>query len=121
MSMTMPFDLDKTGKIDLSAIYDRPDPRRYYQTLFNLDYQIPAVAEANFRAVINARRQSRERSRIALLDVGSSYGVNAAILNHKVSLPDLFLLYSRQSSKDLSRSELVVRDRKLFAEMRLDR
>lgn len=120
MTTTTPFDLDETGKIDLSAIYDRPDPRRYYQTLFNLDYQIPAVAEANFRAVVNARRQSHGRSRIALLDVGSSYGVNAAILNHKVSLPDLFRIYSPQSSGDLSRSELMVRDRKLFAEMRLD-
>lgn len=121
MTTTTPFDLDETGKIDLSAIYDRPDPRRYYQTLFNLGYQIPALAVASFRAVIEARRKTHEQSQITLLDVGSSYGVNAAILNHKVSLPDLFRFYGRQSSRGLSRSELVVRDRKLFAKMRLDR
>jgi SAM-dependent methyltransferase len=121
MATTMPFDLDETGKIDLSAIYDRPDPRRYYQTLFKLDYQIPALAEANFRAVINARRRSRQRRQLSLLDVGCSYGVNAAILNHKVSLPDLFRLYGQKPSGDLSRSELVVRDRKLFSEARPDR
>jgi len=115
------FALDETGKIDLSAIYDRPDPRSYYQTLVNLDYQIPAVAEGNIRAVIDARRQSRGRKQINLLDVGSSYGVNAAILKHKVGLPDLFRLYSRETTKDLSRSELVARDRKLFAELRTDR
>jgi hypothetical protein len=121
MATITPFDLDETGKIDLGAIYDRPDPRRYYQTLYDLDYQIPALAEANFRTVIKARRQSREQSQVTLLDVGSSYGVNAAILNHKISLPDLFRLYAQKSSGDLSRSELVMRDRKLFSEMRLDR
>jgi hypothetical protein len=117
----MRFALDETGKIDLSGIYDKPDPRRYYQTLVNLDYQIPAAAEANFRSVINARRQRRGGKRVTLLDVGSSYGVNAAILKHKVDLPDLFRLYSRETTKDLSRSELVARDRKLFAELRTDR
>lgn len=121
MTTTTRFGLDETGKIDLSAIYDRPDPRRYYQTLVNLDYQIPAVAEANFRAVINARKQSRGLKRITVLDVGSSYGVNAAILNHNVGLSDLFRLYSLQTTKGLSRSELVARDRKLFAEMRNNR
>jgi hypothetical protein len=118
---TTRFDLDETGKIDLHAIYDRPDPRSYYQTLINLDYQIPAAGKPNFRVVIEARRQSRGRKRITLLDVGSSYGVNAALLNHSVSLPDLFRLYSREKTKDLSRSQLVARDRKLFAEIRTDR
>ena len=121
MTTTTRFALDETGKIDLSAIYDRPDPRPYYQTLVNLDYQIPAVAEANFCATINARRQSRGSKRVTLLDVGSSYGVNAAILKHKVDLLDLFRLYSRETTKSLSRSELVARDRKLFAELRTDR
>jgi hypothetical protein len=121
LTSTPSFDLDDTGKIDLNAIYDRPDPRSYYQTLTNLEYQIPAVAEPNFRAVIDARRQSRRQNRIALLDVGSSYGVNAALLNHSVNLPDLFRLYSREMTKDLSRSELVARDRKLFSERRTDR
>lgn len=121
MSSTTRFDLDETGKIDLSAIYDQPDPRSYYQTLVNLDYQIPAVAEATLRNIIDARRQSCGRKRIALLDVGSSYGVNAALLSHSVGLSDLFHLYSRQTTKGLSRSELIARDRRLFAEMRTDR
>lgn len=121
MSTTTRFDLDETGKIDLNAIYDQPDPRNYYQTLVNLDYQIPALAGPNLRAVIGVRRQSSLRNSIALLDVGSSYGVNAALLNHSFKLPDLFRLYSREMTKDLSRSDLVARDRKLFSEMRTDR
>lgn len=121
MAGTTRFDLDETGKIDLSTIYDRPDPQLYYQTLINLDYQIPSLAEGTFRAVIGARRQSRLRNRIALLDVGSSYGVNAVLLRHGISLSGLYGLYSREQTKDLSRSDLVGRDRKLFAGMRTDR
>jgi hypothetical protein len=118
---TTSFNLDETGKIDLSAIYDRPDPRSYYQTLTNLDYQIPATAEPNFRAVIAARRQSRGTARTKLLDVGSSYGVNAALLRHGVTLSDLFSLYSRETTKGLSRSALVARDRKFFSGLRVDK
>ena len=121
MASATRFDLDKTGKINLNTIYDRPDPCSYYQTLSNLDYQIPAVAEENFRAAIDGRRRSRETSQIVLLDVGSSYGVNAALLRHGVGLSDLFSLYSREKTKELSRSQLVTRDRKLFARMRTDR
>ena len=99
MTSTPRFDLDDTGKIDLNAIYDRPDPRTYYQTLVNLDYQIPAAAEPNFRTVIDARRRSRGKNRIALLDVGSSYGVNAALLKHSWCLSDLFRLYERYAER----------------------
>ncbi len=121
MTSTTRFDLDETGKIDLSAIYDRPDPRNYYQTLVNLGYQIPALAEPSFRDIIRKLREVRERSQIKLLDVGSSYGVNALLLNHDISLDQLFRLYSREATKGFSRSDLVARDRKFFAEARNDR
>lgn len=115
------FDLDKTGKIDLHAIYDQPDPRAYYQTLFNLDYQIPAAAAPILRAVINAKRRATNRQKTTLVDVGSSYGVNAAILRHGIKLRDLFRVYSRETTKDLSRSALITRDRRLFSAMRVDK
>jgi hypothetical protein len=115
MSGLTTFDLDDTGKIDLHTIYDQPDPRGYYQTLGNLDYQIPAVAAPVFRKIIDARRKLRKRRKATLLDVGSSYGVNAAILRNGIDLSDLFRLYSRRLTKDLSRSELVARDQMLFS------
>jgi hypothetical protein len=115
------FNLDKTGKINLHAIYDQPDPRAYYQTLTNLDYRIPDAAAPTFRQVVAARRAAALRQQITILDVGSSYGVNAAILRHGVDLATLFRLYSRDATKDLSRSRLVERDRKLFSEIRPDK
>jgi hypothetical protein len=121
MSGLTTFDLDDTGKIDLHAIYDQPDPRDYFQTLDSLDYQIPAVAAPVFRKVIDARRRLRKRRQATLLDVGSSYGVNAAILRNGIDLTDLFRLYSRSATKGLSRSQLVARDRKLYCETCADK
>lgn len=111
MSALTDFDHDETGKIDLSAIYDRPDPRDYYQTLVNLDYRIPAAAEPIFRQVIEVERAVRRRRALKLLDVGCSYGVNAAILKHERALPALFRAYGAAATGALSRRELVARDR----------
>ncbi len=114
MSALTDFDLDETGKIDLTGIYDRPDPRDYYQTLINLDYRIPGEAEPVFRKVIEAQRTARNRRQLKLLDVGCSYGVNAAILKHCCSLPELFRFYGSAVTGALSRSELVARDRAFY-------
>ena len=114
MSALTDFDLDETGKIDLTAIYDRPDPRDYYQTLTNLDYRIPAEAAPIFRRVIEVERSVRQRRLLKLLDVGCSYGVNAAILKHGQALPDLFRAYSASATGALSRRELLARDRATY-------
>ncbi len=111
MSALTDFDLDETGKIDLTEIYDRPDPRDYYQTLVNLDYRIPAEAAPVFRQVIEVERSIRQRRHLKLLDVGCSYGVNAALLKHERTLPDLYRAYSASATGALSRRELVARDR----------
>ena len=37
VSQLTDFELDQDGKIDLNAVYDRPDPRAYYQTLAAFD------------------------------------------------------------------------------------
>lgn len=115
------FDLDDTGKIDLDEIYDQPDPRAYYQTLVNLDYQIPSTAAPLIRKVIDARRKIRKQQKTTVLDVGSSYGVNSTLLRNRIDLADLFRLYSRSVTKDLSRSDLVARDQRLYSELRTDK
>lgn len=120
MTRLTDFDLDRDGKIDLRQIYDEPDPRGYYQTLSNLDYRIPAAAEPVFRQTISQLRRIRRCSRTTVLDVGSSYGVNAAILKHRYSLPGLFDIYGRDATEGQSRRELVVRDQTLFGNGRSD-
>ena len=115
MSALTDFDLDETGKIDLTDIYDRPDPRDYYQTLVNLDYRIPAEGEPIFRRVIEAHRAASPQDKLRILDVGCSYGVNAAVLKHGCKLADLFRFYGAGATGALSRGQLVARDRDFFA------
>jgi hypothetical protein len=114
------FDLDQDGKIDLHAVYDRPDPRPYYQTLAAFDYSIPAAAEPLFRRTIRAFRRARRRPNATMLDVGSSYGVNAAILKHRYSLPALFDIYGRDATEGIATNRLLERDRALFGNGRGD-
>ncbi len=114
MSALTDFDLDDSGKVDLHRIYDQPDPRDYYQTLGNLDYRIPAAAEPIFRAVIAAERTFRKVPDLTALDVGCSYGVNAAILKHGCALADLFAFYGPSVVARLPRAELIARDRGFF-------
>lgn len=120
VSQLTDFDLDQDGKIDLNAVYDRPDPRAYYQTLAAFDYRIPGAAEPLFRRTIRALRRARRRPSTTLLDVGSSYGVNAAILKHRYSLPALFDIYGREATESIATDRLVERDRMLFGNERSD-
>lgn len=120
MSQSTDFDLDRDGKIDLRSVYDQPDPRGYYQTLSRFDYRIPAAAEPLFRRTIRALRRARRRPVATLLDVGSSYGVNAAILKHRYSLPALFDIYGREAAEGFARDGLIERDRALFGNGRAD-
>ncbi len=114
MSVLNDFELDDDGKIDLSAIYDQPDPRSYFQTLLTLEYRIPESASSIFGRVVGALRSAHEHQLVTVLDVGSSYGVNAALLKHGYGLAELFNLYSSANTAGLSRQQLVARDRSLY-------
>ena len=120
MSQVTDFDLDQDGKIDLDTVYDQADPRGYYQTLSQFDYRIPAAAEPLFRRTIRALRRARRKPDATILDVGSSYGVNAAILKHRYSLPALFEIYGRDATEGIARNGLLARDRALFGKGRAD-
>ncbi|MCP4382216.1 MAG: class I SAM-dependent methyltransferase [Hyphomicrobiales bacterium] len=114
MTVVNDFDLDDDGKIDLSTIYDQPDPRSYFQTLINLEYRIPESANSIFARIVGALRAAGGQQLTTVLDVGSSYGVNTALLKHGYGLAELFNLYSRRTTASLSRQQLIVRDRSLF-------
>lgn len=75
-------------KADFNDIYRRRDPRAYYSVLGALDYVIPEVARPLFAQL--ADRCIEERGRpITILDIGCSYGVNAALLRYGVTLRNL--------------------------------
>lgn len=116
MSTAETFDLDETGKIDITDIYNKPDPRRYYSTLRDLEYQIPETAKPVFQRVISAYRHAHEKDKVRVLDVGCSYGVNAAILKCDLEMDQLYDLYASEAGRSSQRNQLLAHDQSLMDE-----
>ncbi|MFE3883309.1 hypothetical protein ACFXPQ_10425 [Streptomyces lydicus] len=107
------------GKADFEAIYNCPDPRRYFTTLHPLDYQIPHHGQAVFRAVAESLQRHRsDRPPLNVVDLCCSYGVNAALLNHELSLTDLYGRYTVNGKAQPSTAQLLEEDRAFFATRR---
>jgi hypothetical protein len=108
------------GKADFEAIYNCPDPRRYFSTLQPLEYQIPQHGQAVFRAVTDAlARRRADRPPLGVIDLCCSYGVNAALLNHDLDLGDLYARYTADGPGVPRTDQLAEEDRSFFATRRL--
>ena len=106
------------GKAWFGDIYNQPDPRGYFQALHDLDYQIPAHGQRIFRRLVQRRREYLDREDVGVLDLCCSYGINAALLNHDLTLDALYARYGSPALAALSTDELVVADRAFYAERR---
>lgn len=104
-----------TGKADFDDIYDRPDPRAYYEGLGAYDYTVPQHGKAVFQQVLEAHPSESP----TVVDLCCSYGVNAALLKHDLELKDLYDHYRSEDVADLSTQELAVYDREFFTDHRL--
>ena len=104
---------DATGKVSLDHIYTQPDPRAYFSALRDLDYQIPQLAKPHFTALIDEYRAQQRVEVPQIVDVGSSYGINAALLRCDVTMDHLYERYAGLDADELTRAELQSRDRAL--------
>jgi SAM-dependent methyltransferase len=102
-------------KADFSDVYVRPDPRAYYQTMGALDYEIPQHGCEVFDVVLGELRITKGTPQV--LDLCCSYGVNAALLNHAVTLDEVNAHYA--GANGLDRREMIERDREWFGSRRL--
>ncbi|NKZ04722.1 methyltransferase type 12 [Actinomadura latina] len=105
--------VDTTGKISLDHIYTRPDPRAYFSTLRDLDYNIPELAKPHFQRVIAEYREARRVPVPTVLDIGCSYGINAALVKHGATMAELYDRYSGRDAHRQTRATLLSRDREL--------
>ena len=105
--------VDTTGKISLDHIYTRPDPRAYFSTLRELDYNIPELAKPHFRRLIAEYRETFGVPVPTVLDIGCSYGINAALVKHGATMAELYDRYSGRDAHRRTRAALLARDREL--------
>jgi SAM-dependent methyltransferase len=102
---------DASGKVSLDHIYTKPDPRDYFGTLRALDYRIPQLAKPYFRKLIREYGQARQVLAPNILDIGCSYGINAALLRCDVTMDELYGRYAGGDAAELTHDTLLARDR----------
>ncbi|MFJ8386493.1 hypothetical protein ACIQ9Q_18575 [Streptomyces sp. NPDC094438] len=104
------------GMTRFDRTYDQPDPRAYFRALGPLEYQTPGHAQHVFRRLRRALRTGgRTAEPMTVLDLCCSYGINAALLNHDVTLDDLYARYTSHEAAAMSTAELAEWDREFFA------
>lgn len=99
-------------------IYDQPDPRAYFRTLEAYEYRTPHHAQRIFRRTVAARAgagTARDVEPTPVLDICCSYGINAALLNHDLTLDDLYAHYLSPEASALATAELIEWDRAFYA------
>jgi hypothetical protein len=79
---------------------------------------VPAHAQQVFRRIVSQRITITGHPPM-VLDLGCSYGLNAALLNHDVTLDDLYARYCSSQVDALAPHELAEDDRVFFGERRL--
>jgi len=104
------------AKANMDQIYNQPDPRAYFNELKKLGYAIPGAAKPIFQKLISHLRRRRNGT-VHVLDLGCSYGVNAALLKHDLSMPELYENWGQKKLADASTEEVIACDRRFFASL----
>lgn len=113
-SMKSNFSTINQSKANFDEIYTLDDPRGYFSVLGALDYMIPDIAEPVVRQLLAAMTLARNEKPL-VLDVGSSYGINAAVHRFPLSFNTLRSRYGRREMMALNSAELARLDRNFYA------
>ncbi|MFE3683248.1 hypothetical protein ACFXPM_08375 [Streptomyces sp. NPDC059095] len=105
------------GMSRFDAIYDRPDPRAYFRALGPLGYRTPGHAQRVFRRLRTALSPGTSAP-LTVLDLCCSYGINAALLNHEVTLDELYRRYTSREAAAMTGDQLASWDREFFGARR---
>lgn len=107
-------DINET-KANMDHIYNQLDPRDYFRELKEFDYSIPDAAKPIFQKLINHLRKRRGDT-IHILDLGCSYGINAALLKYNLSMDDLYDHWGRKKPANSTPEAVTVHDRNFFGD-----
>jgi hypothetical protein len=103
---------NERNKANFDHVYDLPDPRGYFEALGSLDYLAPEHGRRLFPVLL---RELGTGGPDGVLDLCCSYGVNAALLGHHLTLDDLYARYASPEIAGLSTEELLEADLAFYA------
>ena len=107
------FEQINEAKAEMGHIYNQPDPRAYFRELKELGYSIPDQAKPIFQKLIGHLRRRRNDT-VHVLDLGCSYGVNAALLKHDLAMPDLYAHWGQDQMQSATPEEVTQIDQRYF-------
>jgi hypothetical protein len=100
------------GEADSDSDDAGAEPSAFFERFEELDYRTPAYAATLLRHVLGALSEQDN----VIVDLGSSYGINAALINHAVSLPGLYAHYRRDGKA--TTAWRIEEDRRFFTATR---
>lgn len=112
--MTQAFSAINASKANFNDIYQESDPRQYFSVLGALDYMIPDIAGPIVSQLIAAKTKQAD-AKLTVLDVGCSYGINAAVHRFPLSFRSLRDRYASAEMAALPSEELARLDRNFYA------
>lgn len=101
------------SKANFGHVYVEKDPRQYFNYLGQLDYIIPHLAQPIFEQLIRARGQTQSEP-VTVLDLGSSYGVNGALMKYALNYEALRHRYTSPALQNLSSEQMLELDRAFY-------
>ena len=103
-----------SSKAVFDDIYNMSDPRGYFSILGALDYMIPDVAAPVIRQILSARA-ALYPDPCTVLDIGCSYGINAAVHRFPVDFAGLHRRYARREMMEVAAEGMIALDRNFYA------
>ena len=75
-------------KKDFTNIYTQKFPNSYLKEMKRLDYRIPDKTKPLYLSIVKQLYKKLSKT-IKIVDIGSSYGINSALMKHDLSMSDL--------------------------------
>jgi hypothetical protein len=113
MSGDTAFDEINEAKANMDGIYDQRDPRAYFRELRMLGYAIPSSAKPTFQKLIG-NLQFRQENPVHVLDIGCSYGVNAALLKYDLTMAELYDHWCDRSLIGATYEDVIAHDQRFM-------
>jgi len=113
-------ELDETGKIVLDQVYRKATPVPFYAAISQLDYSVPQLAKPVFEELGAFLKDVKKLERLKIVDLGSSYGVNAALLKYGLTINQVFDHYAAAQKSGMGTAELAAHDRAFLSPKRAE-
>lgn len=109
------------GEQAFRNICNAADPRRFFAWAASVDYVLPTEAKPVLRGVINGLRGQRGKNTIAALDIGCSYGINAALLKYDLEMDALHDHWGQRRLAEAGAEEVLEYDQRYFSALEIVR